>query len=131
MSSAKLTATRPCAGQLIAVAVVDILPRSLSSKYFFWDPGHAWLSPGRLSALLEIEWVRAAGAACPGLRYYMMGFYIATCPKMSYKVRRHTRVAHPRMLWALFVTLFLSQCPFFRQTRHFDAIDLCVQSGPR
>ena len=74
------------AGQLIAVAVVDILPGSLSSKYFFWDPGYAWLSPGRLSALLEIEWVRAAGAACPGLRYYMMGFYIATCPKMSYKV---------------------------------------------
>ena len=78
---------RPCAGQLVAVAVVDILPESLSSKYFFWDPGHAGLSPGRLSALLEIEHVRAAGAACPGLRYYMMGFYIATCSKMSYKAR--------------------------------------------
>ena len=75
------------AGQLIAVAVVDILPESLSSKYFFWDPGHAWLSPGRLSALLEIEWVRAAGASCPSLRYYMMGFFIASCVKMSYKAR--------------------------------------------
>ena len=69
------------------MAVVDILPGSLSSKYFFWDPGHAWLSLGRLSALLEIEWVRAAGAGCPSLRYYMMGFFIASCSKMSYKAR--------------------------------------------
>ena len=84
---------RLSAGQLIAVAVVDILPASLSSKYFFWDPGHAWLSPGRLSALLEIEWVRAAGAACPSLRYYMMGFYIATCSKMSYKACLHPFLA--------------------------------------
>ena len=99
-SNLQSTLDRPCAGQLIAVAVVDILPGSLSSKYFFWDPGHARLSPGRLSALLEIEWVRAAGAACPGLRYYMMGFYIATCPKMSYKVCRHPRFAHLRMLFA-------------------------------
>ena len=27
------------AGQLIAVGVVDVLPRCLSSVYFFWDPG--------------------------------------------------------------------------------------------
>lgn len=29
-----------CAGRLAAVSVIDILPSCISSKYFFWDPGH-------------------------------------------------------------------------------------------
>ncbi len=29
----------PRAGRLVAVGVVDVLPRCLSSKYLFWDPG--------------------------------------------------------------------------------------------
>jgi len=116
---------------LIAVAVVDILPGSLSSKYFFWDPGHAWLSPGRLSALLEIEWVRAAGAACPGLRYYMMGFYIATCPKMSYKVCTTLPQAPAHGSNPALVTLLLSWCSCPRHPRHLHAIDRCIHFGPR
>lgn len=50
-----LLCTQTCgfsgAGKLIAVGVVDILPRCLSSKYFFWDPACAALAPGRFSAL--------------------------------------------------------------------------------
>ena len=29
----------PRSGVLVAVGVVDVLPRCLSSKYLFWDPG--------------------------------------------------------------------------------------------
>ncbi|KAF8071041.1 ATE1 [Scenedesmus sp. PABB004] len=72
-------------GRLVAVGVVDVLPRCLSSKYFFWDPALAGLSPGRYGALREIGWVGAAAARAPALAYYYLGYYIHTCPKMAYK----------------------------------------------
>ncbi|WIA11769.1 hypothetical protein OEZ85_011863 [Tetradesmus obliquus] len=73
-------------GKLVAVGVVDVLPRCLSSKYFFWDPDYAWLSLGRYGALREIDWVAQAHAAgASELRYYYLGYYIHTCPKMAYK----------------------------------------------
>jgi hypothetical protein len=37
--------------------------RCLSSVYLYWDPDFATLAPGRLSALLEIEWVAQHMAA--------------------------------------------------------------------
>lgn len=46
------------AGKLVAVGVVDVLPRCLSSVYLFWDPACAHLAPGKLTALKEIEWVQ-------------------------------------------------------------------------
>jgi len=58
------------AGALVAVAVLDVLPRCLSSKYAFWDPDLAGLSLGTLTALREIAWVADASRACPQLRYY-------------------------------------------------------------
>lgn len=136
-------------GRLIAVGVVDVLPRCLSSKYLFWDTGvrggrteqrmGTWdamavalwmgyrcprtvqvddgdemfpseglvvvphpalprqptlladlgpLSLGRLSSLLEIDWVKEASTTCPALHYYYLGFYLQTCHRMRYKVRR-------------------------------------------
>lgn len=72
-------------GKLVAVGVVDILPRCLSSKYTFWDPDYAFLSLGRITALKEIEWVKEACENSPNLKYYCMGFYIHKCKKMSYK----------------------------------------------
>ena len=73
-------------GRLIAVGVVDVLPRCLSSKYLFWDPDYARLSLGKLSALKEIEWTqRQEREHCPSLQSYYMGYYIHTCPKMTYK----------------------------------------------
>ena len=73
-------------GRLIAVGVVDVLPRCLSSKYLFWDPDYARLSLGKLSALKEIEWAqRQEREHCPSLQSYYMGYYIHTCPKMTYK----------------------------------------------
>lgn len=73
------------AGKLIAVAVLDILPHALSSKYFFWDSDYAALSPGKISALKEVEWVQTAAQQCPALHYYYMGYYIHSCHKMRYK----------------------------------------------
>eukprot|EP01025_Chloroclados_australasicus_P002119 TRINITY_DN10491_c0_g2_i3.p1 TRINITY_DN10491_c0_g2~~TRINITY_DN10491_c0_g2_i3.p1 ORF type:complete len:545 (-),score=51.44 TRINITY_DN10491_c0_g2_i3:621-2255(-) len=72
-------------GKLVAVGVVDILPRCLSSKYFFWDPDYARLSLGKFSAVKEIQWVQEARKTCPDLQYYYMGYYIQSCPKMRYK----------------------------------------------
>ncbi|GAA97447.1 uncharacterized protein L969DRAFT_446761 [Mixia osmundae IAM 14324] len=72
--------------KLIGLAVLDVLPRSVSSVYFIWDPDFAGLSLGKVSALREIAWVRQLRAA--GMlhcQYYYMGYYIHTCPKMRYK----------------------------------------------
>lgn len=72
-------------GRLIAVGVIDILPRCLSSKYLFWDPDFDFLSLGKYSALQEIGWVRENQIHCPSLQYYYLGYYIHSCSKMRYK----------------------------------------------
>lgn len=38
-------------GKLIAVGVIDILPRCVSSVYLFYDPDYSFLSLGVYSAL--------------------------------------------------------------------------------
>lgn len=72
-------------GQLVAVGVIDILPRCLSSKYLFWDPDFAFLSLGKYSALQEISWVKENQTHCPSLQFYYLGYYIHSCNKMKYK----------------------------------------------
>ncbi|XP_061376607.1 arginyl-tRNA--protein transferase 2 [Gastrolobium bilobum] len=76
-------------GQLVAVGVIDILPRCLSSKYLFWDPDFAFLSLGKYSALQEINWVKENQVYCPSLQYYYLGYYIHSCSKMRYKAAYH------------------------------------------
>lgn len=72
-------------GKLVAVGVIDILPKCLSSKYLFWDPDLAFLSLGKYSALQEINWVKENQIHCPSLQYYYLGYYIHSCNKMRYK----------------------------------------------
>ncbi|KAL1535418.1 arginyltransferase [Salvia divinorum] len=72
-------------GKLIAVGVIDILPKCLSSKYLFWDPDFAFLSLGKYSALEEIKCVQENQVHCPLLQYYYLGYYIHSCNKMRYK----------------------------------------------
>ena len=67
------------------VGVVDILPSCLSSVYCFYDPEYRQLSLGKVTALWEIKWVQEALKYRPDLKYYYLGFYIHTCPKMRYK----------------------------------------------
>ncbi|KAG6665886.1 arginyl-tRNA--protein transferase 2-like isoform X2 [Carya illinoinensis] len=76
-------------GRLVAVGVIDILPRCLSSKYLFWDPDFASLSLGKYTALQEIGWVRENQVHCPTLQYYYLGYYIHSCSKMRYKAAYH------------------------------------------
>jgi len=73
--------------KLIAVGVLDILSHSVSSKYLYYDPDYRPLALGVYSALQEIAFVRYLQKYSPDLRYYYMGFYIHTCPKMRYKGR--------------------------------------------
>lgn len=70
---------------LVAVGVVDILPNSLSSKYLFWDPDLGALSLGKMTSMMEIDWIRTVSKTCPSLQYYYLGFYIHTCHRMKYK----------------------------------------------
>eukprot|EP00099_Drosophila_melanogaster_P014372 NP_477394.3 Ate1, isoform A [Drosophila melanogaster] len=71
--------------KLIAVGVIDILPGCVSSVYFFYDPDYSFLSLGTYGSLREIELVQSLAEKVPSLKYYYMGFYIHSCPKMRYK----------------------------------------------
>nr|XP_028585885.1 arginyl-tRNA--protein transferase 1 isoform X2 [Podarcis muralis] len=72
-------------GKIIAVGVIDILPKSVSSVYLYYDPGYSSLSLGVYSALREIAFTRQLHEKASDLCYYYMGFYIHSCPKMRYK----------------------------------------------
>jgi arginine-tRNA-protein transferase len=74
-------------GKLFMVGVVDILPRCLSSVYLYYDPDMSFLTPGVYSALAEISYVKAMSKILPELKYYYMGFYIHSVPKMRYKMQ--------------------------------------------
>uniref|UniRef100_A0A8D0BEI7 Arginyl-tRNA--protein transferase 1 n=1 Tax=Salvator merianae TaxID=96440 RepID=A0A8D0BEI7_SALMN len=72
-------------GKIIAVGVIDILPKCVSSVYLYYDPDYSSLSLGVYSALREIAFTRKLHEKAPDLSYYYMGFYIHSCPKMRYK----------------------------------------------
>ncbi|XP_022643643.1 arginyl-tRNA--protein transferase 1-like [Varroa destructor] len=74
-------------GRLIAVGILDLLPSCVSSVYFYYDPEFSFLSLGTFSSLCEIKLTRDLNQTLPTLRYYYMGFYIHSCPKMRYKGR--------------------------------------------
>ncbi|KAL1139910.1 hypothetical protein AAG570_006887, partial [Ranatra chinensis] len=73
--------------KLIAVGVIDILPKCLSSVYFFYDPEYSHLTLGTYGSLREMAFVRSLAKEVPTIRHYYMGFYIHSCPKMRYKAR--------------------------------------------
>ncbi|KAJ5776163.1 uncharacterized protein N7511_001174 [Penicillium nucicola] len=67
-------------GELVAVAVLDLVPSGLSSVYVFYDPAYEQWEFGKLSAMREI-----AFSLENDYRYYYMGYYIHSCQKMRYK----------------------------------------------
>ncbi|KAJ2076536.1 Arginyl-tRNA--protein transferase 1 [Coemansia sp. RSA 988] len=74
--------------RLVAVGVIDILPRCVSSVYLFYDPDFADLSLGTYSAMREIALVRELHhKVSHQIEYYYMGYFIPSCPKMTYKSR--------------------------------------------
>lgn len=78
--------------RLIAVGVLDALPKCLTTVYLFYDTDYKHLNLGIYSALVEISMVRRISNAYIGpkemnkFRYYYLGFYVHVCKKMSYKV---------------------------------------------
>ncbi|CAK1586917.1 unnamed protein product [Parnassius mnemosyne] len=76
-------------GKIIAVGVIDILPKCVSSVYFFYDPDYMNLTLGTYGALREIAFTRHLHSLCPELKYYYLGFYIHSCQKMRYKGNFH------------------------------------------
>ncbi|XP_050695259.1 arginyl-tRNA--protein transferase 1-like isoform X1 [Eriocheir sinensis] len=71
--------------RLIAVGVLDILPHCVSSVYLYYDPEYSFLSLGTYASLRELALVRELQQRTASLRWYYMGFYIHSCPKMRYK----------------------------------------------
>ena len=75
-------------GRIVAVGVIDILPRSVSSVYLYYDPDFLFLSLGTLTSLMEICLVRELSTTTHrSITSYYLGFYIHTCVKMWYKGR--------------------------------------------
>ena len=73
-------------GRLVAVGVIDILPKCVSSVYVYYDPEYYFLNLGVYSALKEIEMTRKLHLSDPSkFKYYYMGYYIHSCQKMRYK----------------------------------------------
>ncbi len=68
--------------RLMGIGWVDVLPRSLSSVYFAFDPDFSDRSPGVFSLLGEIDLCRELGKI-----WLQLGFWIRGNPKMSYKNR--------------------------------------------
>lgn len=65
---------------LVAACLMDRVENGLSAVYSFFDPKSHQNSLGNYMILWMIE--RAGGL---GLKYVYLGFWIADCPKMSYK----------------------------------------------
>ncbi|KAF9390948.1 Arginyl-tRNA--protein transferase 1 [Podila verticillata] len=74
-------------GKLVAVAVLDILPESISSDYFYYDPSLSCLSLGKYSTLREIALAQEIKAmdGYGAMEYYTMGHYVESAPKTHYK----------------------------------------------
>ena len=70
---------------LIAIGVVDVLPKGLSSVYFFYDPDYKKNSLGVIGSLREINFVSKHNQFLSNFQYYYMGYYIQSSKKMKYK----------------------------------------------
>jgi leucyl-tRNA---protein transferase len=68
--------------QLVGVGYVDDLPGGLSAIYFFYDPAERGHSLGTWNVLNLIE-----HAAVRRIPHLYLGYYVAGCPSMEYKVR--------------------------------------------
>lgn len=66
--------------ELLAVTILDVCSRSVSSVYHFFAPEHARRSLGVFSVLAEIDWAKRVGVP-----WYYLGYWIEGAPTMHYK----------------------------------------------
>ena len=71
--------------ELVMVTIADITPTLFISIYFFYDPDIRFIHPGIYTVLREIALTRQLQKAMPSLKYYILGYYNYTIPKISYK----------------------------------------------
>ncbi len=67
--------------KLVAVAVVDQLDNALSAVYSYYDPDFHQRSPGKHVVLYLIEYAKQMGFS-----WLYLGYWIAGCKKMKYKI---------------------------------------------
>lgn len=70
------------AGELAAVAVVDLVGSALSAVYTFFEPRFSAYSPGVYAVLWQLQHARQLA-----LEFVYLGFWIGACRKMAYKSR--------------------------------------------
>lgn len=73
---------RAASGQLLAVAVTDLLDDALSAVYTFFEPEATRQSLGTFAILSQL-----ALAERVGLRWLYLGYWIDACDNMRYKAR--------------------------------------------
>lgn len=84
-------------GRLVAVAVADVEERGISAVYTYFDPAVTTRSLGTFAILWFI--LHARERRVP---HYYLGYYIAQCAKMNYKVNfRPYEVGDGRGNWRL------------------------------
>ena len=70
--------------QLVALAITDPLPHSLSAMYTFFDPAFAERSLGTLAILAQLELAQRMN-----LQWLYLGYQVDACRKMKYKTKFH------------------------------------------
>lgn len=86
--------------RLIGVGICDISASSLSSVYFFFDPGESERRLGTFSILWEIDLARRLGVS-----HYYLGYWVDGCGRMEYKADFHPHeVLNPNGQWMTVVS---------------------------
>jgi arginine-tRNA-protein transferase len=67
-------------GQLLGVAITDVLPRAFSAVYTFYAPEYAERSLGTYAILSQVAQAREQGC-----EHLYLGFWLQNHPKMQYK----------------------------------------------
>ncbi len=70
--------------QLVALAITDPLPHSLSAMYTFFDPTFADRSLGTLAILTQLELAQRMNR-----QWLYLGYQVDACRKMKYKTKFH------------------------------------------
>jgi arginine-tRNA-protein transferase len=83
-------------GQLVAVAVSDVLPNGTSSVYTFFDPEETRHGLGVFALLWQIERAKSLGKD-----WVYPGFWVKECEKMNYKTRFRPYEAWTGQHWVL------------------------------
>lgn len=68
------------ATKLVAVSILDLGEKAVSSVYHYFDPDFSDYSLGVYSVLREIEWCKERG-----FDWYYLGFFVAECDHLNYK----------------------------------------------